>query len=57
MNNPATRGFLGPLIITVGFTGGAAVATLYPVDPRQGTILSPDTDPNAVDPRKGTILN
>ena len=26
-------------------------------DPRQGTILSPDTDPLAVDPRQGMVLS
>jgi hypothetical protein len=49
-------------LLSYGFTiGGFAVSsaalTLYPVDPRQGTILSPDTDPAAVDPRQGTIIN
>jgi hypothetical protein len=53
-----TNGLLGYGLVTQGLVQGTAtVATLYPIDPRQGTILSPDTDPNAVDPRQGTIIN
>lgn len=55
---------LSPQQTGVGRTGGPlytgsapVVAPLCPVDPRGGTILSPDTDPNAVDPRQGTIIN
>ena len=54
----ATRGFLGPLFITVGFGIGAAPGgiTTY-ADPRQGTILYPDSSRTGVDPRMGTVFS
>jgi hypothetical protein len=45
--------------LTMGASSGTAPVgpMLASVDPRGGTILSPDTDPLAVNPRQGTILN
>ena len=54
----ATRGFLGPLIVTCGFGIGAPIVGIVTyADPRQGTVLSPDTSPLAVDPRQGTLFS
>ena len=38
-----------------GATRAFSPITDYP-DPRQGLVLSPDTDPAGVDPRQGQIL-
>jgi hypothetical protein len=57
--SPVTNGLLGYGFVLGGFVaaGTPAVVVLYPVDPRQGTILDPDTDAAAVDPRQGTVIN
>lgn len=53
-------------MLSYGFAvGGFAIGTsvppsgpvLYAVDPRGGSILSPDTDLMAVAPRQGSIIN
>ena len=48
---------LAPLIVAgVGTFSGGSTITTY-ADPRQGTILNPDSDPFAVDPRQGFIIS
>jgi len=51
-----TSGLLGQGIVTGGYFQGAITAITDFADPRQGTILYPDSDPLGVDPRQGTIL-
>ena len=48
---------LAPLIVAgVGTFSGGSTITTY-ADPRQGTVLNPDSDPFAVDPRQGFIIS
>jgi hypothetical protein len=58
MNTIVCNGMLSYGLVIGGlaslFSGSAAIVDL--ADPRQGTILSDDTDPKNVDPRQGTIL-
>lgn len=52
------NGFLNGPLVTGGLIGGVVVITQVSLaDPRQGTILYPDSDLYAVDPRMGSILS
>jgi len=51
-----TGGLLGQGFVTGGFVSPLIISITDFADPRQGTLLSPDSDPLAVDPRQGTIL-
>jgi len=54
--NLVVGGLLGQGLVTAGFLPPLVTTIIDYADPRQGTILFPDTDPLAVNPRMGTIL-
>ena len=58
MNNPAVRGFLGPLFITVGFASNSTPPVppiAFNLDPWSAVLQSSDSDPLAVNP-SGAVL-